>query len=525
MRRAGALTLGLLLGLSGCAKCGAPAAAKVVGVERVLPKGAVAAVVVPNVDAIGSKLSILEKLKFVAFAAQLQGFGDAKGFTDALVGQLGINLRSHETLDRAGIDGARPAGAAVLVTADVVLALPVKDAGRLQTFFEHLAARRFGAGVASEQQVGAVTVKLFSPSAGATPRLGYALSQGFALVAVDQGVGRLGALAAMGEGDSLASDAALQGALTRVPPTRDVYAWLPVGSPALGRVPVTSALVEAELTPQALTVAADAPWRGAAEVLEALQKKPSTDGVGYLPADAFLAARVESNVEALAQVVPELLGPFLQRAFAEGQVDLKGQVLAHLQPGTTVGVSLADRPPLDRGLPTFDLRRTNPFTYVHLSGIAPIDSPEAATAALNKVAELAPRFGAKIEPKERNGQAVFITSWSQGEGVHFAVKDRRVFFGSPIQRLDALLASAGQGPAFAGLGDDALGVAVDLHRLTASVRALPDSAWGLGGFAIKASTVRWLDAVDDLTSITLTVNAADTNVEARLKLSLAGQTP
>jgi hypothetical protein len=110
--------------------------------------------------------------------------------------------------------------------------------------------------------------------------------------------------------------------------------------------------------------------------------------------------------------------------------------------------------------------------------------------------------------------------------VHFAPKDELVFFASPIQRLDALVKSDGKGGSpVTPLGDDALAVSIDLSKLSASVRALPESAWGLGGFAIKATTVRWLDATDDLKGISVWVGAKDRRVEARVKLTLGGAKP
>ena len=77
-------------------------------------------------------------------------------------------------------------------------------------------------------------------------------------------------------------------------------------------------------------------------------------------------------------------------------------------------------------------------------------------------------------------------------------------------------------PAVTGLGDEAISVVIDLNKLAGSVRALPESAWGLGGFAIKATTVRWLDATDDLKRVTISVGAKDKVVQAKVMLTLGG---
>lgn len=140
-----------------------------------------------------------------------------------------------------------------------------------------------------------------------------------------------------------------------------------------------------------------------------------------------------------------------------------------------------------------------------------------------KIAALAPRFGAEMTVRDRaDGQKAVITSYAQGEGVHFAPKGELVFFASPVQRLEALVKSDGAGTAVTGLGDEAVSVVIDLNKLAASVRALPESAWGLGGFAIKATTVRWLDATDDLKRVTITVGAKDKLVQAKVVLTLGG---
>lgn len=508
--------------VAGCSKCG-KASETAVPVERLLPKGAVGVVVVPSVEALGQKLSILQALKVTGFAAQLQGFRDAKAYSDALVNELGIDVRSPEALEKAGLDGKRAAGAAVLITGHVYLVLPVKDAAKLHAALETLSSRRLGAGAGGETKVGELSLKTFSPQQGKPPRLGYVLTKGYALVASDESIGQLAGMASMPESDALSSDAALKAAQARLPGASDVFAWLPPGSPVLGKAPVTSALVTAGLSPTGLAVAVDAPWKGDPAQLAVLEPKTGPDLLGLLPRDAFLVLRFQGDPQRLAPFTDELLGPYLARAFREANFDVKTEVLEKLQPGAVAALSLAERPPMDKGLPTFDIRRTNPFTYAHLTGAAALTSKDAAWPTLDQVAAVAPRFGAQMQKAEREGQPVLLTTYAQGEGVHFAVKDDRVLFASPVQRLDALVKSDGKGGSpVAGLGGDAVAVAVDLSRLSQSVRALPESAWGIGGFAIKATTVRWLDATDDLKAVTLSVSARDKAVQARLALQLGG---
>ena len=193
--------------------------------------------------------------------------------------------------------------------------------------------------------------------------------------------------------------------------------------------------------------------------------------------------------------------------------------------GLLVGLSLAPTVRMD-GVPT-DLRGTNPFAYAHLSGAAGVKDEGKVPAMLDKIAALAPRIGAQMVKTDREGHPVYFTTWSAGEGVHLAAAGRSVVFGSPAGRVDALVradpkaAGPVANPALKGVLDArALAMVVDLRKLAAAVRELPSAARGIGGFAIKATTLRWLDATDDLEAITLGVDARDGAVQAQLVLSL-----
>jgi hypothetical protein len=337
------------------------------------------------------------------------------------------------------------------------------------------------------------------------------------------GLGQLPGLAAMTDADALASDKAYAAHVARLPKARDVVVYLPTGSPALAQAPVTGVAASLTLSPAGLEVVADAPWKGEAAELASLLPKKGKPLAGYLPADAFLVIRYDGEAAHLAPWAKLLLGPYLHRAMESGGLDLKGAVLDQLQPGLVAALSLADRPPMGDGMPALDLRETNPFSYAHLSGAARVKDEKVVVPTLEKLIEVAPRFGARMQLKERpDGQKAVLTTYAQGEGVHFAPRGELLFFASPVHRLDALVKSDGKGgPALPPPGDEALFVSLDLSRLAASVRALPESAWGLGGFAMKTTTLRWLDATDDLRAVTVSLGARGTSVQARLMLSLA----
>lgn len=517
--------LGLLLALAlaGCSKCGKKAEAGAPGLIDVLPRGAVAVVVVPKLADSGAKLVLLEQLKVAGFVAPLQGFASARAFADEVVRQLGVDLRSPAELEKVGLDPTRGLGAAVLLTGDVYLVLPVKDASALHARLEGISFSRFGAGAGASQQQGAVTVKTFARQQGQPPRLGYALANGWAFVARDETIAKLGQAASLGETDRLSKDAELAGALAGAAP-HDVFAWLGSGSPVLQATPLLNAFVTLSLSSTAAEVRVLGQWKDKPELLAALTPQKAPDFSPVLPADAFLVGRYSGDAKGLSSISRQLLGPHLARAFELGGFELKTEVLDRVQPGTVFSLSLADRPPMDRGVPSFDIRQTNPFAYAHLSGLAPVTSADVIMPTLEKVAQVAPRFGAKLEKQQRDGRDLYFTTWSQGQGVHFGPKGAAVAFGSPVQRLDALLASEAA-PKAETLASHALEASIDLGKLGASVRALPESAWGLGGFALKPTTVRWIDATDDLKAISFTASAKDGKVVAALRLSLALTAP
>jgi len=100
---------------------------------------------------------------------------------------------------------------------------------------------------------------------------------------------------------------------------------------------------------------------------------------------------------------------------------------------------------------------------------------------------------------------------------------------APQARLEAALqrlkGPPGKQPLAEDLGralqEPVLGAVLDWKRLSDAVKALPSEAWGIGGFAIKATTVRWLDATDDLRAVTLGLSQKDKALQAELTLWLA----
>lgn len=517
MKRAVAV---LLLAAAGCSRCGKQAASPGGGVERVLPTGATAYLIVPSVEKLGQKLTVLEGLKVANFAAQAGGaFESAHAYVDTLVQELGIDLRSKEQLDKIGIASESSAGVAIMNDqGTALLALPIKDEGRIGSFIRTFSANRLGASMVEDQTESGVTVHRLVGAAG--PKLAWASVHGYALIAPQEAVAQLAGWASRAEGDTLAKDVSLPASLQRLPAERDAIIYAPPGTKSVLALPVSHVVLVLSLTPQAFTLTADAPWGGDKASLAAFEPAAKAASlVGLLPDDAFLVARFSGEATQLAPLLGPLLGPHLQKAFSEGGFELNA-ALAQVAPGTVMGVSLAPTAQMGSGVPDIDIRRTNPFAYVHLTGVAPARSAETVAPALEKLASVAPKFGAQMTLKD----GVYVTTYAQGEGVHFAGRGDRVFFGAPLPRVAALLESKGEaGPVAslrAPLESSAISAVVDLHRLSDSVRELPPSAWGVGGFAIKATTLRWLDNSDDLRAVTLTAGTKAGALQVTITLLL-----
>jgi hypothetical protein len=227
----------------------------------------------------------------------------------------------------------------------------------------------------------------------------------------------------------------------------------------------------------------------------------------------------QSVVRARLSVDPSRFAGLWQRytpnrvnlAIAAAGVDVDKQVMGNAMPGAVAELTLAEGAQLGAGLPAFDVRRTNPFRYVQLFAATGVKDAPGAQAVVEQVARNAPHFGAQMDRSLMDGAPVWHTRYARGNGADVALVGDTLVVAGPRARMDAALPKVRQGPKAAAspalrfadaLGQPAVGFVVDLRQLADSVRALPSSAWGVGGFAIKATTLRWLDATHELSALT-----------------------
>jgi hypothetical protein len=536
-RRAWLPSLLLVLAFAGCSRCGKEAGPAVgtspSGPARYLPRDAQAAVVINDLGALGEKLARFQNLKVASFAAQLQNFSTAEGYVSAVMRQVGVDLRSRQALETAGIAPERGAGAAFLGNSGAISILGVKDGDKLEETFGNFARTRLGASEKQEASVDGGNLVTFSRPKATEPALGILFLKGtdYALLGAGPSVATLRTLATLPQEKSLASEPVLAASLQRLPAERDFHVWLPGGTGFL--VPpgtVQGITLTGRIEERAVTLHADAPWPDTQASLAALDPvKEGADLSGSLPADSFLVARFRGDPSHLNGAWPYLLGGYITRAVQKSGLDMQGAVLDNLKPGLVLGMSLSPTVNLGSGMPALDLRRTNPFRFVHLVALGDTEDAAKTQATLEKLPAMAEDFGAKVEPSDLKGQRVYLTSYRAGEGAHFALAPNgRLVVAAPRARLESTLASlaqpAGEGPVAADLKDvgkdAAFSMVLDLKRLSDAVKNLPSEAWGIGGFAIKATTVRWLEATDDLRAVTLAVSRKDKALQAELSLRL-----
>jgi hypothetical protein len=387
-----------------------------------------------------------------------------------------------------------------------------------------------GAATVTTTTQGDVTLHVYSQRPGGEPQLGYAVAGDIGFVAAGPSVLGLAQWALLKSESSLENEPPLQRSLSHLPASRDFFAYLPGTSSYLRGEPLPSVTLAGALSPASFTIFLDAPWPNTQASLKVLDKQDAPDLLPALPKDAFLVARFAGEPSLLAPFWTMLVGPYVAQAAQQAVFDVKAEVLDNLKPGAALGLSVAPSIRLAGGMPELDVRRTNPFSYVQLVALAKAKDAAKASATLEKIPPVAERFGAHVQSELRNGRKVYLTTYSQGEGTDFALAQDTLVLAAPVAQLDAALARLSDKSVSGPLPDANLrtalfargaSVVVDLHQLGESVKALPASAWGIGGFAIKATTVNWLDATDDLTAVTAALSEKDGAVQGELSLRFA----
>lgn len=478
-----------------------------------LPKTASAALVIPDPAVLGSALDRVSKLQLASVAAGMGGVGTPAAFLEGLARDAGFDLRSPESLRAAGVAPHRPVAIALLHDQPTLLAFEIADQSKLEALLARHAGARLGASQRNETKSGAHKVITWSSGTPNTPTLTLGVRDGHALVSAGtRSAETVTAALARTRAESMAAEPRFE-AIARRFAGAVAFAWIPQGSELVKASKLLPYGFGAALQagPRDLKLRFELPLTD--DQLASFGSLSKADGVELIKAldpDAFFAARIGGELDKIGPLLETLTPTFLLRTLKRGGIDLRGDILANLKPGVALSLRLAPTAELGT-IPQLDPRRTNPFKYLHLSALAQPKDAAKASETLGKIAAIAPRFGTQITERELEGTKVYVATYHLGEGASFAGTDTHVLVSGGPGRMDALMErlKSGQGLEIAdGAAKQAMEregfvFFIDLVRLVASIDALPDSAYGVGGFAIKAALSRWLKAVEELKVVTV----------------------
>lgn len=526
------MVLAAVVALSGCTCRG-----KQVGPppERFVPATVDLALVVPEARRAARELAALH-----AAVAGFPGGPELVQARGALTAQLGFDPLDPSALEGAGIEprgGVAIAGYAFpgrpAPGPATLLVLPVRDAARLDELFARVARDRLGAAQRSSEVRGAVAITIFAAAPGAPPALAYAVVERTALLAAGPlAVEVVAAAAARPAAESLAEAATWKTARRAL---ADRYAAILFAPPGSRRLAGQWALKDGLAV--ATSGGADGARLGAAILLG--DREPSFRAlaaggeaarlVARLDPRAPLAARFDGDFTALGRKLVPLL-PARERArLAARGVDPQRDVFDLLAPGGAAALSLP--PNLDLAAVSEDAVRADPLLVARFEAVLPVKDPAAAVALSEK---LAPHRSARAKPPRGGPRGAAASGPAPGDPATWRIETpsgeiawtvdagagRIVMAGGPAGSLDALRARlGGEGPGFdpparraaAALRGGLGGAVLDPRKLVASVRALPDDAFGTGpsGFVVRSVVDRFLEPAARLSAISLQAELAE----------------
>ncbi len=534
MRRAPAFAAAVLLA-AGCARCGKPPAPT--APERHLPAGSSLLVVLPALESAARDLAALHgALASIPAAAQLD-----EAFQAVKV-QLGFDPLAASGLEGAGID-PRGGGGVAFGPGPPLLALPVGDVARLESTLQRLARDRLGAGARSVETVSGRRVTVFRRERSAAPAMAWTAVGTLALVSTGPESPR-----AVAEAGSLPAEGALAGsplwrvaeaALGRRYPLR---ALAPARSPVLSDVPAAYEGAALGLGAGATSLSARAAlllgperapgWRALAGAGAEAAARAGADEVALLPPDSALVIRFGGDPVALGRRLLPRLPRAVSDALLAARLDLSKDLLEGLAPGAALSASLA---------PTFTVGGLSssrlgpgagdPFRLIGVEALARVRDPARLEAFFARLARLAPRWGARLTGHggaEGGGWKLSVGAarigWSLAGG-------RLAVAGGPARLEPLRKRAAAGGPGYAAptetsrtaLASGVAAAVLDVGNAVASVRALPQEAYGTGpdGFVTRSLVDRFLEPASRLEAISLRLEV--TPEAALLDLEVEGR--
>ena len=484
--------------------------------ERYVPADAPVAVLVPTVQAAARQAGALYRT--VARAPQAVQLAEAHA---AVKAQLGFDPLDPRGLEQAGIDPAGAAAAALGPGRPAMLVLPVLDLAKLDATVARLARDRMGATQRVTSKIRGVEVVTFRRDAQGPAALGYTAVGPHALLAAGPGGPEAVAAAALlpEEGSLWRSPAAAR-AREALGPGWLASVLVPAGSPALADQRAArdgAALgIRAEATQLGVRLALllsperEAWWKGLGGGLPA-----ASTSVALLPPEASLLLRFAGDPAEAARRLEPWYPPSVKSALAASKLDPVRDLSPAFGPGAVASRALAPTFTVtDFSSPRFDLRRSDPFSFVQLDAVLPVRDPEVLRAFLVRLQKAGRSLAVQVVPR---GPPAAPTGWTLSRGaaqLGVSLSGDRLLVTGGASRLPALEARASTGgPGFEpaspaakkALSSGLAGAVLDVDHLARSIEALPDEAYGTGPNAVvmRSLVSRYLEPAGSLASISL----------------------
>jgi hypothetical protein len=495
--------------------------------ERFVAAAVKAALIVPETGRAAEELAALH-----ASASGFPGAGELAGARGALAAQLGFDPLDRAALADAGVDPARGAALALLARGEAgspsLVVLPAADVTKVERLLARIARDRLGATERSAEAFGGAAAVTFRRPGAPAPALTYAIVERTALLTTDPaGPALVKEAATLAPEASLAEAAGWKAARRALGDAVSAIAFVPRGSALLaGAWPLADGF--------ALGLSAGSRRLLARAAVLLGEREPSFRAlagggaaaplVARLDPEAQLAARFDGDFGALGRKLAPSLGAARRAALARRGIDLERDLFGVLAPG---GAAVLLVPPhLSLGGLTTRAAQADPLRAVEFEAVLPIRPGSDPGAAAERLARA---FGpARRGPRGADGIARLATPSGEIAWKVDRAAGRIVAAGGRPGRLDALLARlAGAGPGWkaptreaeavlsGGLG----GAALDVGRLVAAVRALPDEAFGGGpsGFVMRSLVERVVEPAARIAAVSLRADLA----EGALVLALA----
>jgi hypothetical protein len=528
MRRALAVALCTSLVLAGCGR-----KREYPPPDRYVPADAPLAVLVPGLGTAARQAGALYRT--IAQAPQAVQLTEAHA---ALKAQLGFDPLDPRGMEQAGVDPAGAAAAALGSSSPALLVLPVLDLAKLDATLARLARDRMGATQRVTVQVRGVELVTFRREGKGPAALAYAAIGPHALLASGPDAPEaVIAAATLPEERSLWRSPVAARAREAIGPGWLVTVLAPAGSTALADLRLArdgAALgIRAESSRLGLRLALllspdrEAWWK-------ALRGDGAADegAVALLLPEAALLLRFGGDPAEVARRLEPWLPPEVKKALAAQRLDPVAGLSPAFAPAGALSLALAPTFTLtDFSSPRFDLRRVDPFSFVHLDAVLPVRDAAVLRAFLARLQKAGPRLSLKVVPR---GPAAEPTGWTLSWGkaqLGLALAGGRLLVAGGAPRLAALEARSTGGEGYAAPGPAARaalssglgGAVLDVEHLARSVEALPEEAYGTGPNAVVMRSLvnRYLEPATALSTVTLRLDLApgaalvDLDVEGR----------